>query len=363
MLKPTKIRIEDTNMALFGSPLEKEIKKHAAEGEPAWQTAGRHPGLEAWRVEKFQIKEWPKEKQAELFDGDSFIFLNTYEVDKVLKWNVHFWLGKYTSQDEAGTAAYKTVELDDFLGGTPVQYREVQGFESDAFLSLFPHGIKVQKGGVASGFRKVTDVEYEPRLLHVKGKMNKTIARRVPLKVSSLNEGDVFLLDLGKVLYQFNGKQAGIGEKSKASQLTRSIDDERGSTVTVHVVQTADADDGFWAALGGKGPVKSAEEGGSDADLAQKKTLWKLSDETGTLQFFAVDCKKSSLEDDEVFIYDCIDIVWVWVGKKASPMEKKTGLTNAQDYLNKNHPDRAACTPIVRILEGAENETFETYWH
>ena len=41
-------------------------------------------------------------------------------------------------QDEYGTAAYKTVELDTYLDGMATQHREVQDHESEEYLDLFP---------------------------------------------------------------------------------------------------------------------------------------------------------------------------------------------------------------------------------
>ena len=69
-----------------------------------------------------------------------------------------------------GIAAYKTVELDDSLGGGPVQMRETQGNESPLFMSYFKDiGMEYLPGGVESGFVKVERDVYPARLLHVKG--------------------------------------------------------------------------------------------------------------------------------------------------------------------------------------------------
>jgi hypothetical protein len=62
-------------------------------------------------------------------------------------WDAHFWLGKGTSIDERGVAAYKTVELDDLLGDAPRQHREIEGEESDLFVSYFKPAIIVLSGG------------------------------------------------------------------------------------------------------------------------------------------------------------------------------------------------------------------------
>lgn len=65
-----------------------------------------------------------------------------------------------------------SVQLDDHLGGSPIQYREVQDHESDLFLSHFPKGVRYVPGGIASGFSHVDrNAAGEKRLFQVKGKL------------------------------------------------------------------------------------------------------------------------------------------------------------------------------------------------
>lgn len=51
-------------------------------------------------------------------------------------------LGQQSSRDEQGACAVLAVHLNTLLGERPVQHREVQGNESDLFMSYFPQGLK-----------------------------------------------------------------------------------------------------------------------------------------------------------------------------------------------------------------------------
>jgi gelsolin len=365
MQKAKKFDIEDSNIALLGSALDKDARKAAAAKEPAWNNAGKKAGVQVWRIEKFQVKEWPAAQHGQFYSGDSYIVLKTYVKDPAanpdkLSWNIHFWIGEESSQDEYGTAAYKTVELDDHLGGEPVQFREVQGFESPDFLQVFSK-IELLKGGVDTGFRKVKPEEYKARLLQIKGKKN-VVVREVDLARSSLNSGDAFILDAGLILYQFHGAKAGLLEKQKAAQLAREIDADRSGKPVVHVIEEADHTDSkakeFWNLLGGHGSIKTAEEGGSDDTPKGEKKLFRLSDATGKLTFTEVKpVARKALDSSDVFILDAINAIYVWVGKKTTDNERANGMKFAAQYLVDFNRPKAL--PICRLLEGGETQTFE----
>ena len=55
---------------------------------------------------------------------------------------MHFWIGNASSQDEKCTAAILATQMDDALGGGPIQFRELQGYESPEFSGYFKSGIK-----------------------------------------------------------------------------------------------------------------------------------------------------------------------------------------------------------------------------
>ncbi|KAG7401082.1 hypothetical protein PHYBOEH_002965 [Phytophthora boehmeriae] len=331
--------------------------------DSAFNGAGQKPGLEAWRIEDLKPVPVPANEQHKLHSGDSYIFLKTSEASSGLSWHIHFWLGKETTTDESGVAAYKTVELDDVLGGVPVQHRECQGHESALFLSYFKAtGLQYLEGGVASGFNEVKRDEYTTTLYQIKGKRTVRV-EQVPLKSSSLSVDDVFVLDAGLELYLYAGKEANRLEKAKALEFVRSTKEDRGGRANITFIDEEPENQAFWDALGGFETVTRSGESDEHHESQAKKntTVLRVSESSSDLQVEDVTpssgvLTKDILKSEDAFIIDVGNEVFVWVGSDASDNERKNALTIAVNYLRKQ--GRKEHTPITRVVEEGEIPVF-----
>ena len=146
--------------------------------------------------------------------------------------HIHFWLGQDATQDEAAVAAFKTVELDEFLGGTPIQHREVQGQESIRFKAYFKAtGIRYLAGGVKSGFSHCTP-DLSPKLFQVKGRRDPIMRQTKTVSWQEMNSGDSYVLDVPeeKVLFVWHGRTSNKFEKLKAGACAQVLKTEHGDT-------------------------------------------------------------------------------------------------------------------------------------
>lgn len=354
LVKAKKYDWKDSNMAMFGSDTEKQVKKESAEAEPAWAGAGAAPGLKIWRVVNFEIQDWPEEDYGEFYNGDSYIILNTFQEDdsEALHHDVHFWIGKNSSQDEYGTAAYKTVELDTFLDDVPIQHREVMGHESALFKSYFEDGISLIEGGAESGFRHVPAEEYIPRLFRFakdkNGKMTSTEIARAPGLVT---EDDVFILDMGVRIFQYNGENSSPFERNAASTKIGKIKSKRGDAES-EVLEGVSKSHEFWEKM-------DEEEGeeGSDDEAGGDKKLLKVNMESRENEVIKEgDTSRDDLVSDDVFIVDSGEEVFVWVGANADKAEKRNGIPYAHNYLRES----GQCwLPITVVKEGQKCAAFD----
>jgi len=373
-------KLEDSNLANYGSQEHKDLRKEAAASDVQFKGAGTKAGLEVWRVENrrtendtpdFGVKRWPQDQYGQFYDGDSYIVLHTYqakdpETGKLtdrLAWDVHFWLGQNTSQDEKGVAAYKTVELDDLLDDGPVQHREIMGHESKLFQSYFKE-IQYLSGGIESGFRKVKPEEYKPRLLQVRRTKKTVRAYEIELKANRMNHGDVFVLDAGLKVYLWVGDEANAFEKSKGANLCHNIVSSRQGKAK----QINDTDDEFWKILGGTEddilpadhPEVERVEAEPEFDVDNCK-LFRVSDATGKMEFTKEADGKlrfEMLDSNDVFIVDANIEIFVWIGNGATKQEKNSGMLLADKYIDDS--GRPKSVPITQIREGQINPVFRS---
>ncbi|CAK7244821.1 MAG: hypothetical protein STHCBS139747_006367 [Sporothrix thermara] len=403
LMHGTEYQVEGSNVELIGSDVDHRVKYASAATEPAWNNGiiGVQPGLFVWRIEDFQVVPVPEAEVGVFYDGDSYIVLHSYQLgnsdEQRLGHEIYFWLGAHTSQDEAGTAAYKTVELDEFLQGTASQNRELQASPSPGFLRLFPQRITIRRGGVATGFTHVEETVEEQaktarktlllRVFKQPGMRSSQgiVVHEVEPVPSSLDDEDVFVLDAAgsDAVYVWQGRSCSPMEKARAADVAQDLltpahtdgvqvlaQDEARSGVVLRLLEQEEA-----AASGSQQerpaeapsfyrsarPISEREPVGDEP----KKTLWRLSDDAGQLSFAlereGSDAQLSDFDSSDVFLWDDAGrMVWVWEGLGASINERAQWLRVAQAYVQRLGAQLGLheLPPMGKVREGYESNAF-----
>jgi len=346
-------------------------EENGYQAHEAFQDAGQQEGIEIWRIENFEpVRQDPK-TYGKFYSGDAYIVLNTKGRLGRFNWNIHFWLGKNCAKDESGSAAIYSVELDDHLGGAPIQHREVEGHESKEFLAYFKKGIKYLQGGVSSGFTHVDHDAYEKRLYRCKGKHTIRV-EQMPVACASLNQGDVFILDDGPQMYVWLGPKSSRKERMKGTEIARQIrDDEKGGRAVITIVEEEwNTHTEFFKALGSKD--KEIRTGDKEPDddirkLDQDIVLYKIDDTDDTITKGDVievgNCPldQALLESEHCYVLDAgMSGIFVWTGKLAdNQFKKKVWAATTQFIDNRGYPDWVT---ITRIIDGGETPLFKQYF-
>ncbi|KAJ0246069.1 Villin-5 [Hirschfeldia incana] len=331
--------------------------------DQALQGCGQKSGIEIWRIENFKPVAVPKESYGKFFTGDSYIVLKTTPSRSgSLHHDIHYWLGKDSSQDEAGAAAIMTVELDSALGGRGVQYREVQGHETEKFLSYFKPCIIPQEGGVASGFNHVKPEKHQTRLYICKGK-HVVRVREVPFARSTLNHDDVFILDTESKIFQFSGSNSSIQERAKALEVVQYIKDTyHDGKCDIAAVEDgrlmADAEAGeFWGLFGGFAPLpkKSALRDHLTAGSDGIKLFSVEKEQTKHIE--AESLQKELLDTNKCYILDCGLELFLWKGRNNSIDQRKSASQAAEEFFRSSERPKAN---LVSVMEGFETVMFRS---
>ena len=209
-------------------------------------------------------------------------------------------------------------------------------------------------------------------LIQVKGK--KRIRSKVVLfSIKSLNSSDVFVLDAGMKIYQWNGKKSSKFKRARGLDVTTNLRvKERSGNAKAFIMDEGKDEDStmfkeFWKLLTGKPtiqevPIDNGITDQEEEEIIDKNTyLYKITFQNGKCNSNLISTNqlmsKEILTSDAVFVLDCFSEIHVWEGKNSDSESKKMAKQMAMKL--ESLEDRPFWITTTRHIEMAETVVFK----
>lgn len=177
------------------------------------------------------------------------------------------------------------------------------------------------------------------------------------------------MLDLGKVIIQWNGPESNSAERLKAMLLAKDIRDrERGGRAEIGVIEgdkeaaSPELMKTLQDTLGRRSIIKSAfPDEVVDQQEKSNTMLYHVSDSAGELTVTEVATRplvQDLLSHDDCYILDQSGTkIYVWKGRGATKLEKQTAMSKALHFIQiKGYP---SSTNVETVNDGAESAMFK----
>lgn len=351
--------------------------------DPLFDTAGEGVGIEIWRIDNLKLVFLDKSSYGQFYESDCYIVLATTTTPTgKLVWDLHYWRGSKASIDKSFVCAIKACELHRHLRHQSKQHQEIQGQESDLLKDYFTK-MTILRGGTPTALKVMKKTPMAPRLFQIKGPKGQVVVKMVNPHSSSLNSGDVFVLETEDVVYQWTGKQTTLVKRATALEFTSHLKLFRPKSKQLEILYEDYPKNyvcqPFWAALQGRPrAIKTRNEGGSDK-VHVRSTIIDLysihESKTTGLQISLVETnymptlkrppnkhvlasqavpnpikqrKFSQLKQDSMYLLDCDLSLFLWYGKRASASARTMARRMAAESITKFN--RPSWVPIIRVL-------------
>jgi len=321
--------------------------------------------IQVYRVKDHSMDPLPLHLYGHFYSGESYIIVYKYIQRNKEVYLTYFWQGKKSSINEKGESARLAVDMDDTIGnGITKKIRVVQNKEPIHFLNIFGgfiiihNGVldldKVSTGGVLSD--KVKAMYHIRSCNHHNDQFNWRVIELDDVSTNHLNTNDIFIIKSNQnryyiwkgLNYKYNNNsnsndnrlQLIINKLISSSSRVKQEEEEEIEEIeeeeeTIVICNENEEPQSFLDNIGGNSNNRNSNSNNYFKDIqVYKPLMYQCSYSSGAFTVERVfEWDQDDLDDEDVMIFDCHTIVYLWIGRRSTQDERKASMTVVLDYI------------------------------